>query len=65
MLGGEIEGQRGDDRVAWLHARSQCGTLEAEDVRRMAKSRWATFALAEEWLSLKRRPCRHSSNAFF
>lgn len=49
------EGQRGDDRVACLHARSlagllqakQCGTLEAEDVRRMAKSRWATFALAE------------------
>lgn len=48
------EGQRGDDRVACLHARSlagllqakQCGTLEAEDVRRMAKSRWATFALA-------------------
>lgn len=63
MLGGG-EGQRGGDRVACLHARSQCGTLEAEDVRRMAKSRWATFALAEEWLSLKRRPCRHSSNAF-
>lgn len=49
--------ERGREGTTGLHvcmlARSlayykakQCGTLEAEDVRRMAKSRWATFALA-------------------